>query len=85
MAPGLSMDNTAGTLRIARPSLPSVWVLPILSLPAIAAGALSTGGNFVTGSDNISCTANAPAINRATHAGIIKWYGFSIGDGNPRP
>lgn len=61
-----------------------VSCLPFLGMPAFAAGALPTNGNFVSGSGHISANSAATqlTVNQATKNGIINWAGFSIGAGN---
>lgn len=61
-----------------------VSCLPFLGMPAFAAGALPTNGNFVSGSGHISANSAATqlTVNQTSKNGIINWAGFSIGAGN---
>lgn len=59
-----------------------VSCLPLLGLPALAAGALPGGGSFVSGSGHISTAATQLTVNQTSKNGIINWGSFSIGPGN---
>ena len=59
-----------------------VSCLPFLALPGLAAGALPSGGNFVSGSGHISGTTSQLTVNQTSKNGIINWGSFSIGAGN---
>lgn len=56
--------------------------LPIFALPAVAAGPLPGGGNFISGSGHISATPTQLTVNQTSKNGIINWGSFSIGPGN---
>ena len=51
-------------------------------VPALAADALPTGGQFVAGAGTIQANGVSATITQSSMAGIIEWQGFSIGAGN---
>lgn len=59
-----------------------VSFLPFLAVPGFAAGALPSGGSFVSGLGHISATATQLTVNQTSKYGIINWGSFSIGSGN---
>ena len=63
-------------------SLCMMCAMSLASKPAIAGGALPTGGQYVAGQGLISGSNNALTINQTSSHGIINWQGFSIGNGN---
>jgi filamentous hemagglutinin family protein len=56
--------------------------LAMVGTPALAGGALPTGGHYTAGQGTITGSANALTVNQSSNHGIINWQGFSIGAGN---
>ena len=56
--------------------------LALVGGPAMAGGALPTGGQFVAGQGTITGSSSALTVNQSSNHGIINWQGFSIGTGN---
>ncbi len=72
----MQRSNALGAALLASTALAGVG-------PALAGGALPTGGSVASGGVSISSpNAHSLSIRQSTQSAIVNWQGFSIGQGN---